>query len=238
MIGGEILLLEAKTTLVAETAVDEDDGRIAGAHLVIGDAGPVGGGNPISHGNQPSLSCPVSPGEARANAGVYIGGQGRLIWTTARWPEGKAQTRNLLLATALVAVLAWLAAACGDDGDGAAVTTATGAAAPQTQATETEPAAGEPADTQEPDQAREAADMKEPDEVQEALEGSMTVDAPEIREAEVAMGFNACCADVAFWQIPLELGWWDDLNITIVPNSPTYLYFASGAEAIAWAAER
>ena len=157
-----------------------------------------------------------------------------MIWTKARWPEGKAQTRNLLLATALVAVLALLAAACGDDGDGAADTAATDAAAPQTQATEPEPAAGEPADTQEPEQAREPADTKEPDEVQEALEGSLRVDAPEIREAEVAMGFNACCADVAFWQIPLELGWWDDLNITIVPNSPTYLYFVSGAEAIAW----
>ena len=59
------------------------------------------------------------------------------------------------------------------------------------------------------------------------------VEAPEIREAEVAMGFNACCADTAFWNIPLELGWWDDLNITIVPSTPTYL-FISGAEAIAW----
>ena len=71
-------------------------------------------------------------------------------------------------------------------------------------------------------------------EAQKALEESMMVTAPEIREAEVAMGFNACCADAAFWQIPLELGWWDDLNITIVPNSPTYHFFTASADAIAW----
>ena len=71
------------------------------------------------------------------------------------------------------------------------------------------------------------------DGAEQALAGSMVVEAPEIREAKVAMGFNACCADTAFWQIPLELGWWDDLNITVVPSTPTYL-FISGAEAIAW----
>ena len=73
----------------------------------------------------------------------------------------------------------------------------------------------------------------ENDEAQQEPEESMMVEAPEIREAEVAMGFNACCADTAFWNIPLELGWWDDLNITIVPSTPTY-HFISGAEAIAW----
>ena len=69
---------------------------------------------------------------------------------------------------------------------------------------------------------------------QEELEMAMMVEAPEIRAAEVAMGFNACCADSAFWQIPLELGWWDDLNITIVPDSPTYHFFTASADAIAW----
>ena len=81
--------------------------------------------------------------------------------------------------------------------------------------------------------AAEAAAM-EADEAQQALAMSMMVDAPEIREAEVPMGFNACCADSSFWQIPVELGWWDDLNITIVPNSPTYHYFTASADAIAW----
>ncbi len=109
-----------------------------------------------------------------------------------------------------MAILALLPAACGD---GAADTAAADAAAAQ-------------------DEAAEAA-ATEADEAQKALEGSM-VEAPDIREAEVAMGFNACCADLAFWQIPVDLGWWDDLNITIVPNSPTYYYFAAGAEAIAW----
>ena len=71
------------------------------------------------------------------------------------------------------------------------------------------------------------------DETQQASDEAMMVEAPEIREAEVAMGFNACCADTAFWLIPLELGWWDDLNITVVPSAPTY-HFTSGAEAITW----
>ena len=81
--------------------------------------------------------------------------------------------------------------------------------------------------------AAEAAAM-EADDAQKALAESTMVDAPEVREAEVAMGFNACCADSAFWQIPVDLGWWDDLNITIVPNSPTYHYFTASADAIAW----
>ncbi|MYG92620.1 MAG: hypothetical protein F4196_07035 [Acidimicrobiia bacterium] len=71
------------------------------------------------------------------------------------------------------------------------------------------------------------------DETRQAPQEPMAAGTPEIRAAEVAMGFNACCADTAFWNIPLELGWWDDLNITIVPNTPTYR-FISGAEAIAW----
>ena len=81
--------------------------------------------------------------------------------------------------------------------------------------------------------AAEAAAM-EADDAQKALAESMMVDAPEVRQAEVAMGFNACCADSAFWQIPVDLGWWDDLNITIVPNSPTYHYFTASADAIPW----
>ena len=83
------------------------------------------------------------------------------------------------------------------------------------------------------EEAAEAAAMDAAD-AQKALAEAMMVEAPEIREAEVAMGFNACCADSAFWQIPLELGWWDDLNITIVPNSPTYHFFTASADAIAW----
>jgi len=110
-----------------------------------------------------------------------------------------------------VATWAWLASACGDGADAPAPEAAT---AP-TEVAEVEAAAAEN------------------DEAQQELEESIMVEAPEIREAEVAMGFNACCADTAFWNIPLELGWWDDLNITIVPSTPTY-HFISGAEAIAW----
>ena len=31
------------------------------------------------------------------------------------------------------------------------------------------------------------------------------------------MGINPCCADTAFWQIPIEKGWFDELGITIEP---------------------
>ncbi|MCY3562861.1 MAG: hypothetical protein OXH26_02910, partial [bacterium] len=96
-----------------------------------------------------------------------------------------------------------------------------------------EEAAAQAAAAEEAAAAAEEAEMAAM-EAQKALEESMMVTAPEIREAEVAMGFNACCADAAFWQIPLELGWWDDLNITIVPNSPTYHFFTASADAIAW----
>ena len=63
---------------------------------------------------------------------------------------------------------------------------------------------------------------------------AMMVEAPEIRDAEVRMGIYPCCADLAYWQIPIELGWWDELNITIVPNQPTYHYFTSSVEIFPW----
>ena len=113
------------------------------------------------------------------------------------------------------------AAEAGDEEAQAALAAAEEEAAAQAEAAAAAAAEAEAA-------AMEAADA------QKALEEAMMVEAPEIREAEVAMGFNACCADSAFWQIPLELGWWDDLNITIVPNSPTYHFFTASADAIAW----
>ncbi|MCE2530677.1 MAG: hypothetical protein J4G11_12545 [Acidimicrobiia bacterium] len=57
--------------------------------------------------------------------------------------------------------------------------------------------------------AEEAAAMAQEaemqaEEAQMALEESMMVTAPEIRAAEVAMGIYPCCADLAYWQIPIE----------------------------------
>jgi len=63
---------------------------------------------------------------------------------------------------------------------------------------------------------------------------TVVVEAPEVRDAEVRMGIYACCADLAFWQIPIELGWWDELNITITPNQPTYRYFTHSGEIMPW----
>ena len=48
------------------------------------------------------------------------------------------------------------------------------------------------------------------------------------------MGIYPCCADLAFWQIPIELGWWDELNITIKPDQPTYHYFTASQEIVPW----
>ncbi len=60
------------------------------------------------------------------------------------------------------------------------------------------------------------------------------VEAPEVRAADVRMGIYPCCADLAYWQIPIELGWWDELNITILPNEPTYHYFTASQEIVPW----
>ena len=79
----------------------------------------------------------------------------------------------------------------------------------------------------------EEAEMKA-DEAATMLAESMMVEAPEIRTAEVRMGIYPCCADLAYWQIPIELGWWDELNITITPNSPTYHYFTASQEIVPW----
>ncbi len=73
--------------------------------------------------------------------------------------------------------------------------------------------------------AQEAGDL---------LEQMTTVTAPPIRDADVRMGIYPCCADLAYWQIPIELGWWDELNITILPNQPTYHYFTASQEIVPW----
>ena len=87
--------------------------------------------------------------------------------------------------------------------------------------------------------ADEAAAMAEDaemaaEEAQMALAESMMVTAPEIRSAEVRMGIYPCCADLAYWQIPIELGWWEEWGITITPNQPTYHYFTASQEIVPW----
>lgn len=82
--------------------------------------------------------------------------------------------------------------------------------------------------------AEAAAAMEAAEEAQMALEESMMVTAPEIRSAEVRMGIYPCCADLAYWQIPIELGWWEEWGITITPNQPTYHYFTASQEIVPW----
>lgn len=71
-------------------------------------------------------------------------------------------------------------------------------------------------------------------EAEETLTEMTTVTAPEIRASDVRMGIYPCCADIAYWQIPIELEWWKDLNITILPNQPTYHYFTAAQEIVPW----
>ena len=66
------------------------------------------------------------------------------------------------------------------------------------------------------------------------LEMASMVEAPEIRQAEVRMGIYPCCADLAYWQIPIELGWWEEWGITITPNTPTHHYFTASQEIVPW----
>ena len=49
MIGREVLLLDDRASPIAIDPVDEDNRWIAGAHLVVGDAGPIAGGDPLRH---------------------------------------------------------------------------------------------------------------------------------------------------------------------------------------------
>nr|MDE0500097.1 hypothetical protein [bacterium] len=79
-------------------------------------------------------------------------------------------------------------------------------------------------------EAAAAAAAMEAEEAQQALEESRMVEAPGIRDVEVAMGIGTCCADFAYWQIPIELDWWAELGITIVPNTPTYWYLTNSTE--------
>lgn len=72
------------------------------------------------------------------------------------------------------------------------------------------------------------------EEARTELAESMMVEAPEIRAAEVRMGIYPCCADLAYWQIPIELEWWDELNISIKPDQPTYHYFTASQEIVPW----
>ena len=193
--------------------------------------------------------------------------------------------RKLKGAIALMAVLALLAAACGDetdDGDAAAEAAAEAAAAAEAQAAaeaEAAEAAAAAAEAQaaadaaaadaaaaqaeleaaqaELDATRAAAEAgdeeaqaalaaaeeaaaaaeaaadaaaMEAEEAQRALEESRMVEAPTIPDVEVAMGIGTCCADFAYWQIPIELDWWAELGITIVPNTPTYWYLTNSTE--------
>jgi len=181
----------------------------------------------------------------------------------------------------LMAALALLASACGDDGaaddaaaaeaaaaqaqadaaaqaeaaaaaqaaadaaaaDAAAAQEALEAAQADLEAAEAAAAAGDAEAQAALEEAQAAADAAAADaaaaeeaamKAQEELEMASMVEAPDVRAAEVRMGIYPCCADLAYWQIPIELGWWDELNITITPNTPTYHYFTASQEIVPW----
>ena len=45
---------------------------------------------------------------------------------------------------------------------------------------------------------------------------------------EVRFGLYPCCPDLAFWQIPIEKGWFEELGITIAPEGGASLFHVSG----------
>ena len=73
---------------------------------------------------------------------------------------------------------------------------------------------------------------------------TVVVETPGIPEASVRIGFYPCCADFSLWQIPIEKGWFEELNISIGSDSHLYSFNSSvihswlldgdGDVAVAW----
>ena len=101
VIGGEVLLLEVEAAPASETAVNEDDGRVAGAHLVVGDASAVGSSDPFSHPPEPTRPTGAwyrAKGD-RASADVRAGpgalsSRGRCIGTLRRCASFRRRWRR------------------------------------------------------------------------------------------------------------------------------------------------
>ena len=76
----EVLLLECEARSVAEPAVNEDNGRLADAKLVVGEAHSIGGGEPFSHVTE-LRETGRDPTDGTTLRGVtYLGG--KVYWNT------------------------------------------------------------------------------------------------------------------------------------------------------------
>ena len=82
VIGREILLLEREARPVAEPTVDEDDGRVAGAELVVGETHSVGGGEPFSHVTEIRETGTSRGGRHGAQPGGTLYLDGKVYWNT------------------------------------------------------------------------------------------------------------------------------------------------------------
>ena len=56
---------------------------------------------------------------------------------------------------------------------------------------------------------------------------TVVVEPPGIPEASVRIGFFPCCTNFSLWQIPIEKGWFEELNISMGWDSPQYFVNAS-----------
>ena len=63
-------------------------------------------------------------------------------------------------------------------------------------------------------------------------QSTVVVEPPGIPQSSVRMGIYPCCADLSLWQIPIEKGWFEELNISMGSGSPHY--FAASPYIYPW----
>ena len=61
---------------------------------------------------------------------------------------------------------------------------------------------------------------------------TVVVEPPGVPDASIRMGIYPCCADLSLWQIPIEKGWFEELNISMASGSPHY--FSVSQETLPW----
>lgn len=63
-------------------------------------------------------------------------------------------------------------------------------------------------------------------------QSTVVVEPPGIPQSSVRMGIFPCCADLSLWQIPIEKGWFEELNISMGSGSPHY--FTASSNIYPW----
>lgn len=63
-------------------------------------------------------------------------------------------------------------------------------------------------------------------------QSTVVVEPPGIPQSSLRIGLYPCCSDLSLWQIPIEKGWFEELNISIGSDSPHH--FSSSVEIYPW----